>query len=363
LTLIDNQVATNLTLIHNQNALSVLVSCRVNARRIRAFLEPMNSTIRCCVIGGHGFIGGYLCPVLAASGREVLVLGRNPFTDDTKGHGVRHIECDGKDQSALRKALYGCDEIIDLAYSTVPKSSVEDPLFDLQSNLPRFLRLLETLRNDARVRRLLVVSSGGAVYGQPKILPITEDAPTNPISPYGVTKLMTERYAFIYHKLFGIPAIVVRPGNAYGKRQRAFTGQGFVATAMGHIVRGDEIVVFGEQGTVRDYIHVHDIARGIVAALNHGVPGAVYNIGSGVGYSNLTVINFIRPLAEVTGLPVRVRHAPAREFDVTSNVLSSDILHCCSGWKPKIPIHEGLADMWDGFIGAREATSRISSVG
>jgi UDP-glucose 4-epimerase len=322
----------------------------------------MNSTIRCCVIGGHGFIGGYLCPVLAESGRDVLVLGRNPFGDDTKPHGVRHLTCDGKDQYALCKALAGCDEIIDLAYSTVPKSSVEDPLFDLQSNLPRFLGLLETLRNNSSVRRLIVLSSGGAVYGEPNILPITEDAPTNPISPYGVTKLMTERYAFIYHKLFGIPAIVVRPGNAYGKRQRAFTNQGFVATAMGHIVRGDEIVVFGEHGTVRDYIHVHDIAQGILAALNHGVPGAVYNIGTGVGRSNLTVIDLIRPLAEAADLPVRVRHAPARGFDVTSNVLSSDTLHCCSGWKPKIAIHEGLSDMWDGFMNARDPISRISSV-
>jgi UDP-glucose 4-epimerase len=322
----------------------------------------MNSTTRCCVIGGRGFIGRYLCPVLADSGREVLVLGRRPTGDDTKTQDVRYLTCDGKDQKALRNALVGCDEIIDLAYSTVPKSSVEDPLFDLLSNLPRFIGLLETLRENTSVRRLLFVSSGGAVYGQSKMLPLAEDAPTNPISPYGVTKLMTERYAFMFHQLYGTPAIAVRPGNAYGKWQPAFTAQGFLATAMGHILRGEEIVVFGEHGTIRDYIHVHDVALGIVAALNHGVPGSVYNIGSGIGRSNLTVINHLRPLAEAAGLPLRVRHVRPREFDVASNVLNTDSIYRCSGWKPTITFQDGLLDMWNGFIDVREPLNRTVSV-
>lgn len=310
--------------------------------------------MRCCVIGGAGFIGRHLCAALAASGREVLAIGRGPGPECLMP-GVGYLALDAGDRASLRRVLADCDELLDLAYATVPKTSYIDPSFDLMSNLPRVVGMMEELKDLKRLRRLLVVSSGGTVYGPVERLPISEETSTAPISPYGITKLAIERYALMYHFLHGVPSIVVRPANAYGVGQLPFRGQGFVATAMGNILQNEEVVVFGEQGTVRDYVHVRDLAAGIVAALEHGVNGEIYNIGSGVGRSNLDVIELIRPLAEASGLQVRVRHEPARKFDVPANVLSFGRLLARSGWLPRVSMQEGLAEMWQDFSGRENA--------
>lgn len=302
--------------------------------------------MRSCVIGGAGFIGRHLCSALAATGRDVLAIGRSPGPD-APVQGIQYLACDVNDRAALRRVLADCDEVTDLAYATVPKTSFIDPFFDLQSNLPRVVGLMEELKDCTHLRRFVVVSSGGTVYGSVDRLPIPEETPTAPISPYGITKLAIERYAMMYHYLHGVPAIVVRPANAYGRGQLPFRGQGFVATAMGSILQEKDVVVYGEQGTVRDYVHVRDLAAGIIAALDHGIEGETYNIGSGVGRSNLDVLDMIRPLAEAADLPVRVRHEPARKFDVPANVLNFGRLLARSGWLPKVSMPEGLAEMWE----------------
>jgi UDP-glucose 4-epimerase len=142
---------------------------------------------------------------------------------------------------------------------------------------------------------------------------------------------------------------VVRPANAYGHGQLPFMGQGFIATAMGNVLARKHIAVFGEHGTVRDYVHAKDVASGMLAALEHGTNGAVYNIGSGVGRSNLDIIDLIRPLANKANLPVMVSHEEERKFDVAANVLNFGRLLSCSGWLPKISMEEGLQEMWQGL--------------
>lgn len=319
--------------------------------------------MRCCVIGGGGFLGRYLCPLLLDAGHDVEVWGRKPVLSVRHDlTGLVYRSANGSDRQSLRDGLREFDAIIDLAYATVPRTSFNDPLYDLQANLPRVLEMLEDSRQCNDLKRIIIVSSGGAIYGPRSSAAITEDTLPMPISPYGVTKLTAERYALMYHHLYGTPAIVVRPGNAYGRWQRPFTTQGFIATAMGHIIRGEDVVVFGEHGTVRDYIHARDVASGIVAALDHGVSGETYNIGSGVGRSNLDILDLLRPLADAARLPVRVRHTEPRKFDVTANVLNSDRLSSCSGWYPKISMDEGLIDMWDEFTHAATQNSRACHV-
>jgi UDP-glucose 4-epimerase len=304
--------------------------------------------MRSCVIGGGGFIGRYLSEALAASGRDVLVLGRKQgvkFTDKR----IQYQAVDAADMSVLRPLLATCDEVIDLAYATVPKTSFSDPIFDLQSNLPRVVALMEELQHHAQLRRFMVVSSGGTVYGHATRLPISEYAETEPVSPYGITKLTIERYALMYHRLHNLPVVVVRPANAYGHGQLPFMGQGFIATAMGNVLSGKNITVFGERGTVRDYVHARDVASAMVAALEYGSNGAVYNIGSGVGLSNLDIIDLIRPLAARSNLQVKVSHEAERKFDVAANVLNFGRLLSCSGWLPKTTMEEGLQEMWQGL--------------
>jgi UDP-glucose 4-epimerase len=239
--------------------------------------------------------------------------------------------------------------VIDLAYATVPKTSFEDPLYDLTSNLPSSVTLLqEALR--VGVRRVVLVSSGGTVYGPVESLPITENHPTRPISPYGITKLAVDRYAMMYHRNEGLPVIVVRPGNAYGEDQRTGTGQGFLAAAIDSILTGRDIEIYGEQGTIRDYIHVTDVASGILGALEKGRDGMIYNIGTGMGASNMEIVRMLRELAEADGLAVRTKILPARRFDVEVNVLDSSRLQNDAGWMPKISLKEGIRRMWNAAL-------------
>jgi UDP-glucose 4-epimerase len=312
--------------------------------------------MRCCVIGGGGFIGRNLCEALAASGRDVVAIGRKAAPSaafaalpGVASGRVTYQSMDVTDIEALRPVLSTCSEVIDLAYATVPQTSFIDPMNDLQSNLPRVVALMKELQDHPQLRRFIVVSSGGTVYGQAHRLPISEYSETEPLSPYGITKLTIERYALMNHRLHDLPVVVVRPANAYGLGQLPFTGQGFIATVMGHVLQGTPVTVFGKHGTIRDYVHVRDVASAMVAALQHGINGDIYNIGSGVGRSNLDVIDLIRPLAQAQHLPVNITHAAERKFDVTANVLNFGRLLSCTGWLPKVSIEEGLQEMWHDF--------------
>jgi UDP-glucose 4-epimerase len=239
--------------------------------------------------------------------------------------------------------------VVDLAYSTVPRTSFEDPIFDIVSNLPPSVQLLQEAAA-AKIRKLLLVSSGGTVYGVAKSLPIQEDHPTNPISPYGITKLTIEKYAGMFGVASGLPILIVRPGNAYGEGQHAFTGQGFIATAMHSIVRRQAVGVFGPHGTVRDYVHVADVARGIVAALDSGEVGEIYNIGTGEARSNLDVLGEIEPHARTAGYEMRIATLPERKFDVPANVLDSRKLEAVSGWRPSIAFPDGIERAWRSVV-------------
>lgn len=304
---------------------------------------------RVCVIGGAGFIGLHVVEILVARGRHITVVGRSAAPSRALPKGVRYVSGDYGDAAFLREVLKDVDEVIHLAYSTVPGTSFEDPVQDILRNLPPTVRLLEVASSLA-LGKIVLISSGGTVYGQALRLPITEDHPTNPISPYGVTKLAIEKYGLLFHQVKALPVVLVRPSNAYGAGQRPFVGQGLVATAIVSVIRQKELILYGQAEPVRDYIHVTDVAEGIVAALESGAPGSCYNLGSGAGKSNQDVLDAVCALAQSSGMEPRVRILPPREFDVKANVLESGKLNRDTGWKATIPFREGIERTWDWFF-------------
>lgn len=298
------------------------------------------------VIGGAGFIGMNVSRLLAESGREVLIVSRSPGPTHSLPKRITYLQADYKDRKELRHMLADASELIDLAHSTVPKTSYENPTYDILSNLPFSVSLLEAA-SESRLRKMVYLSSGGTVYGIARYLPIDELHPTDPISPYGITKLTIEKYAGMFAHSAGLPVVILRPGNAYGETQQAFTGQGYIATAIQAILLNQKVDVYGTQGSVRDYIHVSDVAQAVVAALDAGEPGEIYNIGSGIGRNNLDVLTSIRPYSDKHGYKVDINFLPERRFDVPANILNSQKFNKTTGWKPKVDFDEGIRLVWD----------------
>ncbi len=292
------------------------------------------------VIGGAGFIGTHLVSKLLATGRTVTILDRRTDAIQELPRGADYVAGDFGQCQLIRELLCNHEEVIHLAYTSVPKTSFENPFSDLLENLPPTVQLFAETAESGR--KLLFVSSGGTVYGEAGTLPIREDHPTRPISPYGLTKLTLEGYAHLYAVTHGLKFVCVRPANAFGPGQKPFTGQGFIASAMTSMMRGLPVTVFGQRGTVRDYIYVGDLAAGIVSALEKGRPSEIYNLGSGVGRTNMDVIEAITPLLEGLAYKIRIEHLPERTFDVRANILDSGKLHKDTGWSPTTPFDKGL---------------------
>src|ERR1019366_9002266 len=165
------------------------------------------------VIGGAGYIGSHLVPQLAAAGRRVTVLGRREFPKYELPEGANYVSGDFAQLELIRRLLDEHHEVIHLAFASVPNTSFENPLEDLVQNLPPTVQLFSEAA--AKGAKLILVSSGGTVYGEAEELPIIESHITKPISPYGVTKLTLESYAYLYAATHGLKFVCVRPSNAY----------------------------------------------------------------------------------------------------------------------------------------------------
>lgn len=297
------------------------------------------------VIGGAGFIGAHLVPQLIATGRQVTVLGRRSSPRCELPFGARYVTGDFGQLDLICRLLEAHNEVVHLAYATVPNTSFDNPVGDLLQNLPPTVQLFSEAASKGV--KLVLVSSGGTVYGAANELPIRESHPTKPISPYGVTKLTLENYAYLYAVTHGLKFVCVRPANAYGAGQRPFAGQGFIATAMASVMRGQPVKIFGPEGAIRDYLYVTDLASGIVSALEHGGLSETYNLGSGIGISNKEIVDAFVHLDRSLGEKISLEHLPMRAFDVKINVLDSTKLQNHTGWKPHIPPAEGLRHTYE----------------
>lgn len=302
--------------------------------------KTLNMTVqkKTLLIGGNGFIGKSLINKLIASGRSVSIVARSNF-DDAFSEAVFY-KGDFGDDEFIHPLIKSHDEIIHLAYASVPNTSFENPLLDLQQNLTPSVQLfLETAKQN---KKLLLVSSGGTVYGEATKLPVSENHPKHPISPYGLTKLTLENYAYLYGITHGLDYRIVRPSNPYGIGQVPFRGQGFVATAVAAAKLKQPINIFGKTGTIRDYIYIDDLASGILSALLYGKQSEIYNIGFGVGLSNLDVVEALNNILKSYQCSLAVEHVAERPFDVKANILDASKLTNETNWSPQTGFTEGL---------------------
>jgi UDP-glucose 4-epimerase len=303
------------------------------------------------VTGGAGFIGSHVVDAYVEAGHEVVVVD-----DLSTGHRrnlnprARFHQLDVTDARMTELVRDERPALVNHHAAQMDvRRSVEDPLFDATVNILGTLRLLEGVRR-ANVRRVIFVSSGGAVYGEQETFPAAESHPTNPVSPYGVSKRTGELYAFFYQSEYQIPFTALRYANVYGPRQDPHGEAGVVAIFTGKMLAGEPVTVNGDGRQTRDYVYVGDVARANVLALERDCAGAV-NIGTGV---ETDVNTLARLLLAASGSRSEVRHGPAKAGEQRRSVIACDRAAERLGWTPTVPLADGLGRTVE-FFRARRA--------
>ena len=298
----------------------------------------MNSLI----LGGNGFIGSHLVDKLLAEGHKVRVFDKYEEHYRKPLSGVDYQYGDFGNRGLLAEALSGMDAVFHLISTTLPKTSNDDPIFDVQSNVIETLFLLEQCVAQ-KIRKVIFISSGGTVYGRPANLPISEASPTNPECSYGITKLTIEKYLWLFKLLHGLDYVVVRPSNPYGERQNPESIQGAVSVFLGRAARGETIEIWGDGEVVRDYIYIEDLIEGIYRAATVATPSRVFNLGSGAGCSLNGIVEVIR---RITARDVKVEYKAKRAFDVPEIYLDISRAGKELQWSPVISLESGIRKTW-----------------
>jgi UDP-glucose 4-epimerase len=301
--------------------------------------------MRTLVTGGAGFIGSNLVKQLVLDGHEVAVLDNlmsgyicnlDPFPE------VRFVEGDVRDEAAVADAIKGAEVVFHLAASVGNKRSIDHPITDAEINVIGTLRVLEAARREG-IRKIVTSSSAG-IFGELKTLPIREDHPVEPDSPYGCTKLCEEKQCLAYAKLYDIEAVCLRYFNVYGPNQR-FDAYGNVIPIFAFkMLRGETLTIFGDGEQTRDFINVHDVVQAnIKAADAAGVSGA-FNMGSA---GRITINNLVALLQVVSGIKPEVVHGPPRPGDVRHSLADISAAREAFGFEPTISLQEGLKEYMD----------------
>lgn len=294
------------------------------------------------VTGGAGFIGSNLVKRLVEDGHGVTVLD-----DLSSGHlsniavfpNIRFIHGDIRDESTVLSAAKGSEVIFHLAASVGNKRSVDNPVLDAEINVMGTLRVLEAARK-VGVKKIVASSSAG-IFGELKTLPIKEDHPIEPDTPYGSSKLCMEKECLAYSKVFGIEAVCLRYFNVYGPNQR-FDAYGNVIPIFAFkMLRGELLTIFGDGEQTRDFVNVNDVvSANIQAAMTSGLSGA-FNTGSG---GRITINELVARLQIATGVKARVEYGTPRPGDVRHSLADISAAEAAFGFRPSVALEEGLME-------------------
>ncbi|MCG9010302.1 NAD-dependent epimerase/dehydratase family protein [Laribacter hongkongensis] len=263
---------------------------------------------------GAGFIGRNFIAAALRQGWSIRVLDHNPCPPELKDQ-LDWIQGDMGSRADVYAALNGVSTVFHFVSSTVPGDEVDES-HELQQNVFQTLQLLKLCVQE-KVQRIVFASSS-SVYGLQEQLPVSESASTDPISSYGIHKLAIEKYLRLYQYQHGLDCKIARLSNPYGPGQSIDGRQGFVAIAIGCILRGEPIAVRGDGEIIRDFVYIDDVVDALLALAVSDSREALFNIGSGMGYSLNEVIARLRALCAI---PVEASYAESRFVDIPKSVL------------------------------------------
>jgi UDP-glucose 4-epimerase len=296
--------------------------------------------VRILVTGGAGFIGSHVVDRFIELGHEVRIFddlssGRRDFVP-ARAHLVVG---DLADADAIERCVaeFRPDVVDHHAAQIDVRRSVTDPILDARTNVLGGLALLQSCTRHG-VRKLIYASTGGALYGEGRSLPATEEHPVNPESPYGVSKHTLEHYLYLWKLLHGLDYTVLRYPNVYGPRQNPHGEAGVNAIFIGLMLEGKRPRIFGTGEQVRDYLYVGDVVEANAIALERG-SGEIVNLGTGVGTS---VNDIVRELNAILGTRIEAIYEAPRPGEVQRIYLDAARARAVLGWSPRVGFREGL---------------------
>lgn len=306
------------------------------------------------VTGGAGFIGSHLVDLLVQEGHEVVVV------DNLSRGSIRNLESAQNAGSVefIKGDLLDLDfdalvaevkpeVIFHLAAQIDVRASVTDPIHDAETNILATIRIAEAARKNS-VRKIVFTSSGGSIYGEPVDLPVSEDVPVDPHSPYAASKVAGETYLNTFRHLYGVDCSHIAPANVYGPRQDPHGEAGVVAIFSQRLLNGEPTKVFGEGANTRDYVFVGDVVRAFYLASGDVGSGMRFNIGTSIETSDRELHTLV---AHVVGVEDNPEFAPARLGDLPRSALSFARAKEVLGWEPEIDLEDGIRATVDYFRG------------
>lgn len=306
----------------------------------------MNKSI--ALIGGGGFIGTNLTNFFIEEDYNVLVIGRSVVEDlSNSTDKIKRRLIDVNKTSKLIEALADYENIVWLVNDLVPSASMDSLADDFTFNVTPLIHFLESVNKLENLKRFVFISSGGTIYGDsPSKTFLKEDNVKNPISAYGLSKIIAENYVDFITKRSSFESVILRPSNVFGNYQNLKKPQGIVGYAFNALINNKTIDLYADGEVIRDFIHVIDLAEAIKCCIEkkHEISKVeTYNVGSQEGYSIREVLDLIN---EVSDGNIQTVSKPARTFDCDFNVLDVSKINLQLGWEPKIKIKEGLTKVW-----------------
>jgi UDP-glucose 4-epimerase len=314
------------------------------------------------VTGGAGFIGSHVADAYIASGHDVAVLDDlSRGSVDNVNQKARFYEGNICDRDFVER-VFATEkpEIVNHHAAQMDvRRGVREPVFDASVNILGSINLLE-MAISHKVRRFVYISSAGAGYGEPQGMPVSEEHPINPITPYGISKHTVEHYLFNFSVLYGLPYVVLRYGNVYGPRQNSQGEAGVFAIFCEQMLGGIRPVIYGDGSKVRDYVYIEDVARANVLALEHGA-GQMFNIADGVPTTDYDVFATVRGHLGLQGL--EPQYVPKRPGEIDRICLDISKAERLLGWAPRVWLDEGARCTVEFFRQAArlKSTSAVST--
>ena len=291
------------------------------------------------VTGGAGFIGSNIIDALIDLGHKVFVVDNlSAGKKENINPNAVFYEVDITDKKMFESVFKEVhpEVVFHTAAQIDVRKSVENPQFDGEVNIIGSINVFE-LSVKYGVKRIVFSSTGGALYGEPKVLPAKENSPIEPLSPYGVSKYCAEHYLNYFKKLYGIERVILRYANVYGPRQDPLGEAGVVAIFTGKILNNEKPVIFGDGNQTRDYIFVEDVVRANVLAID-GKEG-IYNIGTGIETS---VNDLVKMFSKILNKHIEPVYAPPRKGEVQRIALDASKAKKKLSFVPEISLEEGL---------------------